>query len=250
MTPRRAARRAGFTLVEMMITLVVLSVIMGATLSVFRNQTASFRMSGEKLELYQNMRYATTTIDRYLRTAGAGVTSQQPMFIYGGNDIVAFNTNYTSPIQDNCAVNVNPDAPVGSFEMMTAAQAYVLPNTAFTYPAVNYPASPCDAETVLLYFRPDSTTTDVNDFMLIQRVNARPPEMVSRNLFAYPGRPFFEYFVHPRTLPVPPSTRDSLVQANLAGSGVPLPIRHIAPTSTGARRTAWATPRTPISRTA
>ena len=228
MSPRRDARRAGFTLAEMMITLVVLSVIMGATLSVFRNQTSSFRMSGEKLELYQNMRYATTTIDRYLRTAGAGVTSQQPMFIYGGNDVVAFNTNYTSPIQDNCAVNVNPDAPVGSFEMMTAAQAYVLPNSAFTYPAVNYPASPCDAETVVMYFRPDSTTTDVNDFMLIQRVNARPPEMVARNLFAYPGRPFFEYFVHPRSLPVPPSTRDSLVQANLAGSGVPLPIIHSA----------------------
>ncbi len=32
--------------------------------------------------------------------------------------------------------------------------------------------------------------------------------------------------MHPRTLPVPPSTRDSLVQANLAGSGVPLPIVH------------------------
>jgi hypothetical protein len=150
------------------------------------------------------------------------------MFIYGGNDIVAFNTNYTHNLQDNCAVNVNPDAPVGSFEMLPLAQAYVLPNTAWTYPAMNYPAGACLAETVVFYFRPDSTTGDATDFMLIQRVNAQPPELISRNLFAYPGRPFFEYFVHPRTLPVPPAARDSLVQANVAGSGVPLPIIHRA----------------------
>jgi hypothetical protein len=94
---------------------------------------------------------------------------------------------------------------------------------------MNYPAGPCDAETVVFYLRPDSTTTDGTDFMLLQRVNAMAPELVARNLFAYPGRPFFEYFVHPRTLPVPPATRDSLVQANVAGSGVALPIVHGAP---------------------
>jgi prepilin-type N-terminal cleavage/methylation domain-containing protein len=232
MSGHRAIARSGFTLVEMMIALVVLSAVMGATLSVLRNQTSSFRTAGDRLELFQNMRYATTTIDRLLRTTGAGVASQQPMFVYGGNDVVAFNTDHTSVLQTGCSVNVNPDAPAGSHEIMTMAQAYVLPNTAFTYPAANYPTATgtsCDAETIVLYFRPDSTTPDdVTDFMLLQRVNARPPEMVARNLFPYPGRPFFEYFVHPRTLPVPPATRDSLVQANLAGSGVPLPIRHLA----------------------
>lgn len=233
MTVRRAARHAGFTLVEMMIALVVLSAVMGATLSVFRNQTASFRTAGDRLELYQNMRYATTTIDRLLRTAGAGVVSQQPMFVYGGNDVVAFNADHASNLVTGCAVNVNPDAPIGSFETMTLAQAYTLPNSAFSYPAANYPTATgtsCDAETIVLFFRPDSTTAaDATDFMLIQRINARPPEMVARNLFAYPGRPFFEYFLHPRTLAVPPATRDSLVQANVAGSGVVLPIRHSAP---------------------
>ena len=232
MSARRAVDRTGFTLVEMMIALIVLSAVMGATLSVFRNQSGSFRTAGDRLELFQNMRYATTTIDRLLRTTGAGVASQQPMFIYGGNDVVAFNADHTSALQTGCSVNVNPDAPAGSHEIMTLAQAYVLPNTAFTYPAANYPTATgtsCDAETIVLYFRPDSTTPDdVTDFILIQRVNARPPEMVARNLLPYPGRPFLEYFVHPRTLPVPPATRDSLVQANVAGSGVALPIRHLA----------------------
>ncbi len=229
MTSRRTAGSAGFTLIELLIAMVVLSVVMGATVSVFRAQTQTFSRSGERLEVYQNMRYAVNVVDRVLRTAGAGVTNQQPMFVYGDGNTVALNTNYTHDVQDNCAVNINPDAPVGSFGMLPLASAYILPNTAFSYPAVNYPAGTCSAETYVFFFRPDSTTADAGDFMLLQRVNATPPELVARNVFPYPARPFFEYFVHPQTLAVPPATRDSLVQANVAGSGVPLPIRHIIP---------------------
>ena len=88
------ARRApaGFTLVEMLITMVVLSMVMGAMISLLRSQTRTFRISGQKMELSQNMRYAVGTIDRALRTTGSGVANQQPMFIYGGNDVVAFNS--------------------------------------------------------------------------------------------------------------------------------------------------------------
>jgi prepilin-type N-terminal cleavage/methylation domain-containing protein len=219
-------RSAGFTLVELLITMVVLSLIMGATVSVFRAQTRSFRHGGDRLDQFQNMRYAVSTIDRVLRTAGAGVTNQQPMFLYGGNDIVAFNTNYTSPLQDFCAVNINSDAPAGSFDILPVADAYTFPNTAFTYPAMTYPAGACRAETILFYFRPDSSTPEAGDFVLMQKVNAMPADLVANNIFAYPGRQFFEYFVHPQSLLVPPAARDSLVQAGVAGSGVPLPIQH------------------------
>lgn len=220
-------RTAGFTLVELMISLVMLSIVMTATISVFRLQTRTFRMGGERLDLYQNLRYAVSTVDRMLRTTGAGVSNQQPMFIYGDNDIVAFNANYTNDIQDNCAVNINPDAPPGSFEMLPLASALQFPNTAFTYPAANYPAGACRAETIVFFFRPDSTTVDEdNDFLLLLQVNVTAPELVARNIFAYPGRPFFEYFVHPRELAVPPAPRDSLVRANAPGSGVLLPISH------------------------
>ena len=227
MTARALNRSAGFTLVELMLALVVLSIVMTATISVFRMQTRTFRTGGERLELYQNLRYAVSTVDRMLRTTGAGVANQQPMFIYGGEDVVAFNANHTSDVQDNCAVNINPDAPAGSFEMLTVADAFEFPNTTFTYPAANYPAGACRAETIVFYFRPDSSTVDEeNDFVLMLRVNAMPAELVARNIFAYPGRPFFEYFVHPRQLLVPPATRDSLVRANAPGSGIVLPIRH------------------------
>ena len=222
----RQRLRPGFTLIELMIALVVLSVVMGATISVLRSQTRTFRVGGERLDLVQNMRYAVGTIDRMLRTTGAGVANLQPMFIYGGNDVVAFNSNYTHNMQDFCAVNINIDAPAGSFEMLPLASAYVLPNTAFAYPSMNYAAGACLAETIVFYFRPDSTTADPDDFVLMQRVNAMPADLVAKNIFAYPGRAFFEYFVHPRSLAVPPAARDSLVLAGAAGSGVNLPIRH------------------------
>ena len=216
----------GFTLVELMLALVVLSIVMGATISMLRSQVRTFRAGGERLEQTQNMRYAVSTIDRVLRTTGAGVANQQPMFVYGGNDILAFNANYTNNMQDFCAVNVNPDAPVGSFEILPQAQAYTFPNTAFLYPSMNYVAGACAAETILFYLRPDSSTPDPGDFVLMQKVNAMPADLVAKNIFAYPGRPFFQYFVHPKTLLVPPAARDSLVIAGAAGSGIALPIRH------------------------
>ena len=60
-------------------------------------------------------------------------------------------------------------------------------------------ATACLAETILLYLRPDSSTPGIaGDFVLMQRVNAMPAELVARNISAYPGRPFFEYSCIPR----------------------------------------------------
>jgi prepilin-type N-terminal cleavage/methylation domain-containing protein len=228
MSHSRSNRVAGFTLIELMIAMVMLSTVMGAVVSLMRWQTRTFRISSERMELSQNMRYAIGTIDRALRTAGSGVANVQPMFIYGGNDVVAFNSNYTHVVQDDCAVNINPDAPDGSYEVLPVGSAFTLPNTGFNYPAMTYvPSTNCWAETIVFYFRPDSSTADIlDDFVLMQKANAMPAELVAKNLFAYPGRPFFEYFVHPRSLVVPPAARDSLVLAGTAGSGIVLPIRH------------------------
>jgi len=71
-----ARRKTGFTLIELMLALVVLSIVMGATISMLRSQVRAFRVGGERLELTQNMRYAVSTVDRVLRTTGAGVANQ------------------------------------------------------------------------------------------------------------------------------------------------------------------------------
>ena len=118
----REGWQAGFTLIELLMAMVIMSIVMGATISVFTSQTRSFQAGGDRLELAQNMRYAVSTIDRLLRTAGAGVANQQPMFIYGGNDVVAFNSNYTHNIPDNCAVHVNPDMPASEVGILPLAR--------------------------------------------------------------------------------------------------------------------------------
>lgn len=224
--PPSLRSRAGFTLIELMIAMVMLSIVLGAAVSMFRSQGANFRRGGQRLEMSQNGRFALATADRFLRTAGAGVGNQQPMFVYGGNDVVAFNANYSAAAPDNCAVYINPDSPAGVVDIMPVSAAATIPNTTFVYPSMTYSTSGCRAETIVLYFRPDSTTPATGDFMLLQKINATAPELVASNLEAYPGRPFFEYYVHPRTLAVPPATRDSLVLANVAGSGITLPIIH------------------------
>ena len=233
MKPRIAfARRAqaGFSLIEMMIALVVMSVVMGATVSLFRSQSVNFRVGGQRLELMQNLRYATGTVDRVLRTTGSGTTPQQPMVVYADSNVVAVNTNFTARVTDGSAVYINPSAPINTVNALPLASAYVLPNSGFTYPAQDYNqvnGQPSLAETVVLYFRPDSTTPDPADYLLLQRVNDAAPELVARNIYHATGRPFFEYYVHLRTVAVPPATKDSLVLSTLV-AGL-LPISHSAP---------------------
>lgn len=222
-------KRAGFTLVEVMIAMVVLGFVMGAAITVFRSQSTNFRVGGQRLELEQNLRYAVGTLDRVIRTAGAGTVVSQPMFVYGDTMTVAVNADYTDSVSPTNAVYFNPDAPPGSFTALPVGSAYALPNTAFNYPLMTYldltNGTPGAAETILIYFRPDSSTADPNDFVMMMRVNALPAELIARNVYKIPNTPFLRYYVHPTTLAVPPAARDSNVicpSASCVGA-----IRHV-----------------------
>lgn len=230
---RRAS--AGFSLIELLIAMVVLGLVMGSALTVFRSQSRYFRMGGTKMELTQNVRYSLSTVDRVLRTTGAGTAANQPMFLYGSDDAVVFNTNFATDLPDGNAVYVNPDLPAGAVDGMTTALQITIPGTAILYPQANYfwgGATPTRAETISFFFRPDSTTaTDPNDFILFQRVNALAPELVARNIRAYPGRPFFEYWYDSTNV------SGQIFSRRLAAARVP--VRHTAnlhgdPTDIGA----------------
>ena len=223
MTRPRARRRrtGGFTLIELLIALVVLGLVMAAALSVMRSQSKNFRVGASRMELGQDIRYAFNTIDRTLRTTGAGVAPNQPMFVFGSNDALVFNTNFASDIQDGSAVYINPDLAPGAITSLLNTQKITIPGTAIQYPDSNYfwgVATPSRAETFTIFFRPDSTTTDPSDFILFQRVNNLPPEMIARNIRAYPGRPFFDYWYDSST------TTGALLSRQLAAARVP--IRH------------------------
>lgn len=219
----RGRTRLGFSLVEMLVAMVVLSGLMASAVAVFRSQSTSFRRGSRATELTQNLRYAVGTLDRSIRTLGSGTVPRQPMLIYGGNNVVVFNTNYATDgadIEDGNAVYANPDLPATATISMDPASPLTVYGTAVTYPAVEYrlKGTPSRAETIMFYFAPDATTADPLDFSLMQQVNAQAPELVARNIRAYPGRQFFEYW-HERVDAAGVTTSQQLA----AGS---IPVRH------------------------
>jgi prepilin-type N-terminal cleavage/methylation domain-containing protein len=189
--------RRGFSLIEMLIALVVLGVVVGAALKMFRSQSIGFRKGGASMDLHQNARYTASTLDRVVRTLGAGTALRQPMLVYGSTNVLVFNANYASDIQDGNAVYINPNLPANAVDGLTTGNAITIYGTAVTYPSANYfwgTATPTRAETIEFYFQPDASTPNPNDMELMQRVNNGTAEMVSRNLLPYPSRPFFEYW--------------------------------------------------------
>ncbi len=196
---RHTGRRgeSGFSLIEMMIAIVILSVVMGAAVSLMRSQSRNFARGGNRMELTQNLRYTVSSMERLVRTLGGGIGTGQPMLVYAGSDVFTFNGNYASRLPDGVAVYINPDIPAAAELSLTTATPITLPNTAINYPVADYfwgGATQSRAETISIYFRPDSSTADATDFVMLQRINATRSELIARNLRAYPGRPFFEYW--------------------------------------------------------
>lgn len=192
--------QAGFSLVELLGTLVVLSMIMGTTVLFFQNQNKSFIKGSEKMDLLQNARYTMSHMERLVRTLGAGVTGQQPMMVYGGDDVIAFNSDYleTDTTNFRWAVNFNPSMTAVLGTAWTVGTAGTIPNTAYTYPAQTFllgNGSPSPAETKMFWFVPDSATSRTDDYALWERTNAGTAEYIARNILAYPGRPFIQYFL-------------------------------------------------------
>jgi hypothetical protein len=199
--PRRDPR-AGFSLVELLVTLIVMTMIMGTTVMFFRNQNIGFLKGSEKMDLLQNARYTVSQVERILRTLGAGVTGQQPMLVYGHNTVVAFNTDYdeTDTTDYRWAVNFNPSVATNQGLAWQAANATAIPTSSpsYTYPAVTYAqgnGAISLAETKIFWFESDSTTSRTDDYILWERTNDGTPEYVARNILVHPTRPFFEYLL-------------------------------------------------------
>ncbi|MFZ5623790.1 MAG: PilW family protein [Gemmatimonadota bacterium] len=211
MTAFRETRRAGFTLPELLISVLMMSFIMGAAVTFFRSQTRAFNKGAEQIDVLQNARFALNHTERTIRTLGAGVAGQQPMIVYADSSVLAFNTDFieTDSTQFRWAVALNPDVPPTAAVAWDAANAGLIPTTTYTYPTVTYrlgngALSP--AETFIFWLAPDSTTARTDDFVLMQRINNTPSEVVARNILRYPGRPFFEYLMQRRL-----ATGDTLI---------------------------------------
>ncbi|MGH7593547.1 MAG: prepilin-type N-terminal cleavage/methylation domain-containing protein [Gemmatimonadales bacterium] len=192
-------QRAGFTLVEMLIAMVMTVAVMGAAFSMFRSQSRFFGTNQQRFDMMQNARGALEESERVIRTMGAGVPSGQPVLVYGSANVLAFNTDYieNDTVSTRWASYFNAQAPSTETIAWDVAQATVIPLTAYTYPPKSYTLSsgaPSPAETYNLYFSPDSSTLRTDDYILWQRVNNGTPTIVARNILAHPnGKPFFQY---------------------------------------------------------
>jgi prepilin-type N-terminal cleavage/methylation domain-containing protein len=214
-------RTRGFTLTEMLVSLVVLGIVMASAIWFFRSISSVVGGTADRMDAMQNLRYAVSTLDRELRNAGAGTTEQQPTLVYASASVVVFNADIVSRTPNSpTAVSYNPDADPNAAVAPTTTQRFFIPGTSIQYPDTTYRTTGgqvAPAEAVAYYFTPDTTTARPDDYLLMRQVNNNPPDVVARNLLAFPGRPFFDW-----------------LQTDSVGDLFPvaaadLPMRHSAP---------------------
>ncbi len=190
-------RTRGFTLIEMMISLVVLGIVMGGAITFFRGISKAVSGTSDRMDAMQNLRYALSTLDRELRNAGAGTVSAQPTLVYISSNMVMFNADLVSLTPNSAtAVNYDPDANPNAVDAPTTSQKFYIPGTNIQYPDSTYKTTGGElspAETVIYWFTPDSTSAYVGDYLLLRQVNNNAPDVVARNLLPFPGQPFFNW---------------------------------------------------------
>ncbi len=221
----RAAPRpaAGFTLVELLITLVVFSAVMAGTLGFLRSQGRAMSLGSDRMNAVQNLEFALTTMQQRLRAAGANLPDAQPALIYAGTNVVAFNADFATNLpNDPFAVYYDPDVPAGAVTALTKAQRITLPLTTVAYPDTSYVIGGINspAETIIFFVAPDSSTARADDYALFEQVNGGPPSLVSRNIIGSPTTVYFEYYRLTRVGGA--ISLDSLPAAKL-------PLRHSVP---------------------
>ena len=191
-------RRPGVSLTELMIALGIFSVLMATTLGFYRRQGQAFTSGNERMTLLQNLRYGVTALEQNLRTAGIGVPTKQPVIVYAGERVIAFNANYASnDANDLFAVYPDAELPNTLVSALTPPRKFTIPLSSFVYPDSAYSegAGNSPAETIIFFFALDSTTARLDDFTLYRQVNDGTPEIIARNLVETDDRPFFQYYL-------------------------------------------------------
>ena len=188
--------RSGFTLIELMVSLLIFGFIMTAALSFLSIQNKGFRTGMDRMSSLQTLRYVLQSLETDVQTAGINMVSGQPELVVADDDVLAFNADYASNIEnDFFAVYYDPDAPAG--QVTALRTAITIPQTTFQYPDTAYVTgggARAPAELLIFYFTPDTSTSRTDDFALIRKVNSADPETVARNVLRTGSEPFFRYF--------------------------------------------------------
>jgi prepilin-type N-terminal cleavage/methylation domain-containing protein len=135
---RRASREAGFTLIEMMVSMAILTVVVAGVFSLLNPAHGTYQAQPEVSDMQQRLRVAADSINKDLVMAGAGM--------YSGNMIGTLDA-YFSPLLPHRVGTIAAD-PAGTFRAnsqcpLTCASAvtimYVPTTTAQTTIRVDMP---------------------------------------------------------------------------------------------------------------
>ncbi|MBI2406908.1 MAG: prepilin-type N-terminal cleavage/methylation domain-containing protein [Gemmatimonadetes bacterium] len=191
-----ARPRAGMTLIELLLSMVIMGVVMAAAVSFFRVQARAAETGAGRLESLQNLRSVQSLIDRELRLAG-GIPGQ-PVIVYAGPMAVAFNVDLvTRTAGDRNAVYYNPDADSLAADSWNPSRAALLPGSTRSYPMAAYNDESgirSTAETVEFFLLPDATAERGDAYTLFRRINDRDSTVVARNLIVPSDSAFFTYW--------------------------------------------------------
>ncbi len=191
--------RRGFTLIELMVSLVLISIVMAGALRMFRGVSSAVSGTVDRMDAMQNLRYGLTTLERELRNAGTGTVETQPTLVFMNERAVVFNADLVTPIAGSpTAVFFNPDVAANATNAPTTSQKFAIATVGTLYPdttyRTSYPSgSISQAEAVMFWLELDTATARTDDYHLMRQVNNNAPDEVARNLLPYPGRPFFEW---------------------------------------------------------
>ncbi len=122
--PLRARLRsaAGFTIIELMITSVIMMAVTGAIFTLMNPAQGTFQTQPEVSDMQQRLRVGVDALSRDLSMAGAGT--------YSGTAVGALG-NFFAPILPYRQGGLSPDAP-GTYKTDTITVAYVPPTSSQT----------------------------------------------------------------------------------------------------------------------
>lgn len=190
--------RAGFTLLEMLISISVSLLVLAIVVPFFRAQVLAVGTHSGRMDAQQNVRFGASAIERELRVAGVGVVGSQPLIVRAAADAITFSVDLaTRSPSDVGAVYYDPDISPGAVTSLTPATAILLPLSLLVYPDTTYAqagGAPSVAETISFWVEPDTAADGDGLHALYRRVNNTPATLVARGIVVAPGEPVFRYF--------------------------------------------------------
>lgn len=219
----RTDSRRGMTLAEIMISITIFGVVFGGAISFLVAQGKGLRVLATQSNAVQNGRFGRDLLRTELRTAGTGVTEEQPIIVLANDSAFSFNADLTTANKDSAsltgAVYVDTYAEPGMVTALRLDNAISVPasNPGITYPLQDYSQSPLvfinsDAELLSYWFTPD-TAANNGTYALMRQTNDGSPEVVASGIRKSTGQPFFRYYYDPSKFGAVNPSLDSVPRA-------------------------------------